>query len=226
MPRVSPAASVAAMSTESPVLFLLGASGLVVAGLVALGSGPAEAAPTPPAAKTQVHTRASAPLFAGPKGPVIGSVPPGTPLERLGRSGRRVEVALGAWSRAHQPLRLVSDPTALTPRAELVQIPDGARTVAKEAVDRYESRWEKVRLTAWVPARALVDDVKEVWTAARDLQRERCTVCHGFYEANRLSASQWRGTLVIMAHRAALTPEEHALLSHYLQANARASTVN
>ena len=36
-----------------------------------------------------------------------------------------------------------------------------------------------------------------------------------------LTPSQWRGTLVIMAHRAALTPEESALMRQYLQVNAR-----
>jgi hypothetical protein len=36
-----------------------------------------------------------------------------------------------------------------------------------------------------------------------------------------LTPAQWRGTLVIMAHRAALTPEEAALLRQYFQTHAK-----
>ncbi len=185
--------------------------------LVALLAAPAaEAKPTPVA-----HAKESAPLFDGPKGKVIGSVKPGAPMEVLERTGARAKVVLNVWSRDYSPLNLVADPASMTAVASLVRVPDGARTVHEEKVDRYDARWERVSVTAWIPKSALVDDVGKVWAAALALQQERCTVCHGFKPADLMNASQWRGTLVIMAHRATLTPEEHALLSAFLQANAK-----
>lgn len=171
-------------------------------------------------ARTIVYTSASTPIFDGAKGKVMGSLPPGTPLVQLSKRGKRVKIQLEAWSRAYAPLRLVSDPVTFTSRGELVRIPDGVREVTEQKVDKYSARWEEVRVTGWVPARGLVQDVNTVWKEARALQQERCTVCHEFKQPDLLNASQWRGTLVIMGHRASLTPEERALLSQYLQANA------
>lgn len=171
--------------------------------------------------QTMVYAASSVPLFDGPKGKVMGSIPPGTPMVQLETKRSRVKVFIEAWSRSYAPLRLVADPSSLTLRAELVRIPDGVREVSDRTVDRYSARWEEVRLTAWVPAKSLVSNVREVWRAARKLQHERCTVCHEFKQPELLTPSQWRGTLVIMGHRASLTPEEHALLSQYLETKAR-----
>lgn len=214
------------MQSAGPTLPILGLSALALAagGLAAILASPPARAEVKEK-KSVLYTSASTPLFDGPRGQVMGSVPPGTPLVRLDRKGRRVKVRIEAWSRGYAPLKLVADPTSLIPRAELVRIPDGVREVSEQKVDRYMARWEEVRLTAWVPVKGLVADVAEVWQAARDLQRERCTVCHEFKQPDLLNPSQWRGTLVIMSHRASLTPEEQALLSHYLQSNARPTSL-
>lgn len=192
--------------------------GIAILPSILYASAPPDKEPKGPAE----HARRSAPLFDGPKGKVMGSIPPGTPVTITKRAGPRVEVILQAWSRAYAPLLLVDDPSTMIPRGTLARIPDRTRKVVGEQVDAFEARWEKIWLTAWVDRSLLAPSVEPIWAEAIELQKTRCTVCHGFFPADRLNPSQWRGTLVIMAHRAALTPEENELLSQYLQTHARA----
>lgn len=168
------------------------------------------------------YTRESTPLFDGAKGKILGQLPPGTPVTLKTRSGAMVEVVVHGWTEDHRELELFADKAPRLSRAQLVRVDKGRLEPLKTEVGRYDVAWTKVRLTGWVAAARLVPDLNAVWNAARALHRQRCTACHDFMPASELSAQQWSGTLRIMSHRAALTPEEAVLLKQYLQSGARA----
>lgn len=173
------------------------------------------------AADDMRYTKSSAPIFDGARGKVLGSIPPAVPVKVVGKKGRRSKIVVEGWSAAYKDLEIFASWDLRMERVTLARLKDGIREVTSEKEDRWETTWQKVRITAWIDTARLVKDIKPIWKEAKDIHTTRCTICHPFKAPDLLTASQWRGTLVIMSHRAALTPEEEALMKQYLQTNAR-----
>jgi hypothetical protein len=167
------------------------------------------------------YTKGSTAMFDGARGKVLGSMPPGAPVQLVEKKGRRSKIVVEGWSAEHNDLEVFANWDVRRERVTLARLKEETREVTKEKKDRWDTTWRKVRITGWVDSSALVTDVAQVWKAAKLIHTTRCTICHPFKAPDLLTASQWRGTLVIMAHRAALTPEEEALIKQYLQKNAR-----
>lgn len=191
---------------------LLG-SGLLLAGLLAAAA--AEAADKP------MFTKESTPLFGTKKGKVLGQLPPGTEVEVLKKAGRKVQVKLVGWTEEYRELELFKGKELRLEVASLVRVDDKHVKTLSEEKGRFDVAWTKVELTGWVDKRNLVSDLSTVWKPAQEIHQERCTECHDFMPASELTAQQWSGTLRIMTHRAALTPEETVLIRQYLQSGAR-----
>lgn len=171
------------------------------------------------------YTKESTPLFDKKKGRILGSVLPGTPVTVKKRKGRRAFVEINGWSEAYHDLEVLAGQDVRIPRANLVRLLPGVRKVHEEKVDKWETKWFRVTISGWIKSRSLVPDIKQVWSDAQELHLNRCTECHEWRPPEMLTRTQWRGTLVIMSHRAALTPEETALLSQYLQNHAKDAKV-
>lgn len=173
------------------------------------------------AAEDSHYTKESTAIFDAKAGKVYGSIPPGTPLEITRRSGGRAKVVIEGWSQEYKELELYSDVKNRIERATLARIDESLRKVVEETTDEWGSKWMKVRFEGWVDKSSLTDDVSKVWKSAIELYESRCFDCHEYRPPELLTPSQWRGTLIIMSHRAALTPEETALLRQYFQTHAR-----
>lgn len=184
-------------------------------GLSALVSAPALAAD-----KT-LYTLQSTPIFGTAKGKILGQLLPGTPLTVKGKAGSKLQVELEGWTEEYRELEIFAKKEVRIERASLVRIDKKNYKTLGTETGRFEVVWTKVKLTGWVDKRKLVADLDKVWAPAREIHQERCTECHDFMPASEQTAQMWSGTLRIMTHRAALTPEESVLLKQYLQAGAR-----
>lgn len=198
------------MNARAPLRLL--SLGLLLAGLL---GGSAHAA------EKTLYTKESAPLFATKKGKILGQLPPGTAVKVLSKAGGKSKIELTGWTEEYRELELFKDKELRIQVASLVRVDDKCAKVLGTENGRYEIVWSKVQLTGWVDTRRLASDLSKVWKPARDIHQERCTECHDFMPASELTAQQWSGTLRIMTHRAALTPEESVLIKQYLQAGAR-----
>lgn len=173
------------------------------------------------AADEVMFTKESTPLFATKKGKILGQIPPGTELKILSKAGPKVEVQLEGWTEEYQELAIFAGKELRVERATLVRIDPKQREVLGTAKGRFDVEWTHVRLKGWVNVRQLDKSLDGVWKLARQIHQERCTECHDFMQATEFTAQQWSGTLRIMTHRAALTPEEAVLIKQYLQTHAR-----
>ncbi len=195
---------------------------VIAAGLVvAVGLAGSFSLPGPAQAKTKmVYTKHSTPIFDGPNGKILGSLPPGTPIELVQSGPKRSKVALEGWSEQYHDLQVYADVGLRMERGTFVRFSDASRAVLGSKTDAWKTKWTQVKVTGWVDTKSYTDRIKAVWDSARDLYEERCMDCHEYRPPELLNPAQWRGTLVVMSHRAALTPEESALLRQYFQAHA------
>lgn len=171
--------------------------------------------------ETIVYSAESTPLFDAKEGKVLGAITPGTPVVQVEKSGKWAKVMVRGWSQQYHELEVFSDHQSRVERLSLARMKESHRKVGGEKVDEWGTTWMEVAIEGWVPKANLVKDASTVWGAAKALYESRCYDCHEFRPAEMLTPSQWRGTLVIMAHRAALTPEEAALLRQYFQTHAK-----
>jgi len=167
------------------------------------------------------YTRVSTVLYDQKDGKVFGTLPPGTPVTVTKKGSGRMKVRVEGWSEEYHELELFSDRDHRIQRMTMARIPDGVRTVKQKKEDTWGTTWMEVQVAGWIAKGDLTDEVKKVWKKAVALYEARCYDCHEFRPPELLTPSQWRGTLVIMAHRAALTPEEETLLRQYFQQHAR-----
>lgn len=167
------------------------------------------------------YVRESTALFDAKEGKVLGAVPPGTPVVLLEKSGKRAKVLVRGWSQQYHELEVFSDYEHRIERLALARMKEELRKVGTEKVDEWGTTWFEVQFEGWVDKDVLEKSASKVWAHAKELYETRCYDCHEFRPPEMLTPAQWRGTLVIMAHRAALTPEEAALLRQYFQAHAK-----
>ncbi len=194
-------------------------SSIAVAGALLMSSATAAHA-----AEQTMFTKESTPLFATQKGKILGQLTPGTQVTVLRKAGAKVQVTFDGWTEEYRELEIFAGKELRIERASLVRISDKHRKVLKKDKGRFDVAWTQVKLTGWVNKRQLTKKLDGVWKKAQDIHQERCTECHDFMQASEFTAQQWSGTLRIMTHRAALTPEEEVLVRQYLQSHAREKT--
>ena len=167
------------------------------------------------------YVERSTPLFDGKEGKVLGAIPPGTPVVMVDKSGKWAKVLIRGWSQQYHELEVFSDYEHRIERLALARMKEELRKVGGEKVDDWGTTWFEVQFEGWIEKDVLVKNAKDVWASAKGLYENRCYDCHEYRPPEMLTPAQWRGTLVIMAHRAALTPEEAALLRQYFQTHAK-----
>lgn len=154
----------------------------------------------------------------------IGTVTPGTSLtiEKTDKSSSRAEVELDGWSQKGGEGVIFQQPGVRIIIARLDQPGKlSTRTVTDKKTDSYGTTWEHVKLMAWVAESALVPHVSQVWEAGKQIYTAHCSTCHALHDPGEFTANQWPGELRAMAPRAGLTAAQLALVTRYLQANAR-----
>ncbi len=184
---------------------------------VAIAAAPAFAAdePAPQYANTIVQ------LHAGPAGPVIGTILPGTPVIVRAGKGRRVEVEVTGWSPMGGASYLFKAISQRIQRAVLTDAGVSKRTVLGTGEDAWESTWEHARITGWIDKADLVPDVDTVWSRASKLYYTRCSRCHSLRKPREFTSNQWPSVLKIMTVRAGFSTEQAALVTALLQNHAR-----
>jgi trimethylamine-N-oxide reductase cytochrome c-type subunit TorC len=173
--------------------------------------------------KTFAFPSESTALYSGTTGSgTFGILTPGTSLQVTGpASNGRIPVTIEGWSTTHAPymiflaagqaiLELHLSPSSSPPQ------PSKGKAVVVRGIT-----WKPVSYAGWVKSSATVPNVDAVWTAASNLYQTQCAQCHGLYQPDELTANQWPSVLHTMSHNAALTPEQTALITQYLQRHAK-----
>lgn len=192
---------------------------LVAACIVAVGLGPRGAAAAP--SQGLAVAAAAIPLMADAKGAPLGTLSPGTLLRVLKHDNDLTEVRLDGWSMvgAEQIAFAAKGQRIILARLTASR-PDNRKVLARSQ-DTYGIDWERVVITGWVSSKDLVGQISSVWQKANAIYQKRCTACHALHQPTEFTANQWPSILRIMTKRAALTPEDTALVTEYLQSHAR-----
>jgi nitrate/TMAO reductase-like tetraheme cytochrome c subunit len=175
------------------------------------------------AALQMLFARNLAPLFASAQGDAaIGSITPGTAAQLAAPSTARGMITLTGWSQQGGETVVYSAVGQRIVLATLTTAGLSHRKVMQTTHDAYGNTWDHVQVTGYVDSTNLVPDVNTVWSAARQLYAARCSACHALRATTDFTANQWPGVLETMIKRAALNPEQAALIRQYLQTHAGA----
>jgi len=174
----------------------------------------------PPA---KLYPSQTTPFYGAARGGrVIGTIPPGAELQARGPAeGPRVPVRVSGWSLESAPSLVFAAVGRRIVQTELGLRGPSRRVLSGQQTDPYGSVWQQVSVDGWVDQSDLVPDVNQVWKQAGALYQQRCGGCHALHPAAEFTANQWPNVLKIMAHNAALTPEQAALVTQYLQTHAK-----
>lgn len=174
-------------------------------------------------ASQQAFVRVLIPLFGSAAGGVsIGSVTPGTAVKITAPAVARDSITIDGWSQQSADTVIYS---AVGQRIVLTTLtPAGLshRKVLDATHDTYGNVWNHVQISGYADSSSLVPNVSTVWTAAHQLYSTRCSACHALHATTDFSANQWPGILKVMGKNAALTPQDTALITQYLQTHGRA----
>jgi trimethylamine-N-oxide reductase cytochrome c-type subunit TorC len=153
---------------------------------------------------------------------VIGTIPPGAELDATGPpQGPRIAVRVSGWSLEGAPAQLFRAVGRRILQAELGSRGPSRPVVSDRETDPYGSVWQRVSATGWVARSDVGPDLDAVWKQAESLYQQRCGGCHALHPATEFTANQWPNVLKVMAHNAAFTPEQAALVTQYLQTHAK-----
>jgi trimethylamine-N-oxide reductase cytochrome c-type subunit TorC len=173
--------------------------------------------------KTFAYPSESTTLYSSATGSgAFGVLSPGTSLQVTGAtSNGRLPVKIEGWSMANEPsmIFLAAGKRILELRLSASASPSQPRK--GKTVVLYGVTWKPVSYAGWVNSSATVPKIDAVWKAASDLYQKRCSACHGLHRPKEFTANQWPSVLSIMTHNAALTPEQAALVTQYLQRHAK-----
>jgi trimethylamine-N-oxide reductase cytochrome c-type subunit TorC len=171
---------------------------------------------------TTLYAATAAPLFRDGTGQQMeGSITPGTPVEVAANATQSfVAVTLRGWSQQGNATTLFAAPGQ---RIVLAQLAAGepAPKILATRKDAYDNVWNQVEIAGFVKADALVADQKTVWAKAEKLYSTRCSACHALHHPDEFTANQWPKILATMTKNAALQPAEAALVTQYLQSQAK-----
>ena len=201
------------MRTTRQVMALFAFTGLIA-------SLPATAQTGPPT-KT-LYAQQISPVYASSgQGVAIGSITPGTPLKTSGEVQRGFQpFTLDAWSQQGDDTTLFAAQGQRIVLVKLAAKATGLKTLST-ATDAYGNVWHDVRLSGYIKRSDLTSNQKIVWEKAIALYNTRCSACHALHQPSEFTANQWPKILKTMTHNAALTPEDAALVTQYIQTRAK-----
>lgn len=145
-----------------------------------------------------------------------GKILPTTPFEIVSQEGDKLIVKITGWY--------------LNGQTQILYFSEGqkinAAVFAKDAnnkVEKLESNtingdtWEKVSITTMISEGEFENSVDTLNKKASDLYQNSCSVCHPTPDIDHFNPSQWPSVAGEMGSRTALSKEEIALLTQFLQ---------
>jgi hypothetical protein len=195
----------------SPAFFFL----LFISCVTALASGAHDAN------AGQVFARDLIPFMADSHSSTLGTITPGTPADTLDTSSGRYKVTIDGWSIQGAESLVFKAPGRRILRMQLEAAGQKARIVVEQRQDEFGDIWEHVRVTGWVHKQDVLPGVESVWKKADAVFHSHCSACHTIRRPDEFTANQWPRILKIMTERAALSRNDAALLTQYLQNHAR-----
>ncbi len=90
-----------------------------------------------------------------------------------------------------------------------------------ERVNDEGSEWLKIRVEFLCDGNDFIDDVESLYTRAKEMFSDNCSICHKLHDSKEFNANQWPSVLNSMLSRTGISKAESYLLIQYLQKNAK-----
>lgn len=154
-------------------------------------------------------------------GTELGTLSLGAKLTAGAQNGGKTEITVDGWSMkgAESVIFL-----AMGTRVDLASLTDAGQKavqVSQTKTDDYGTTWSEVKLSGLVDSKSLTGDSQALWQTASDLYASTCSACHALHAPDTYTANQWPGTLKSMVPNTALTPDQVAMITKYLQYHAK-----
>lgn len=155
-------------------------------------------------------------------GKKLGEVSPLTKLKVVGKSGNKTKVELISWG-SYGFTNVIFRNYSQRQRFALFdeKLTKKVQKILKTEKDEYGGTWQQVRNTFYVKSSDLQTNTDKLNKATSDKYKARCSVCHPMHEPHEHTVNQWPGIIKMMAPRAGLNKEERAIITAYLQSNAK-----
>lgn len=155
------------------------------------------------------------------QGQAVGSVQIATPLKVIKKKNGFLLVEIAGWSADGSSAVIFKQVGLRIIYAALDQKAIKHVKVTKNKLDDYDTKWNKVSITAWIKKENVAPSIKSIWASASKLFQSRCNSCHAAPKFSQFSVNQWPGMVNAMKDRAGLMPNEFQLIVKYLQNNSK-----
>lgn len=156
-------------------------------------------------------------------GELLGSITPGTTLNKLDEKNGMSLVSVGGWSAYGEESVIFQN---IGKRVVLALLkPNAFKAIEKgqSKTDEYDAEWIPSQIKGWVKSPDLTANQKDVWKEGEKLFGERCGSCHQAHPSDEFTVNQWPSIVKAMKDRAGLMPEQQWQLTKYMQAHAKDS---
>ncbi|MCE3037533.1 hypothetical protein LW135_06825 [Helicobacter sp. faydin-H20] len=150
---------------------------------------------------------------------VIGKLLPTTKVEVLKTQNNRVLLSIEGYQEENKPAiyyiagkRILS--AGFDSKANIT-----FKKGEKETIDG--KNYYKVKAEFWSENNALDPDLKKIYTQAKNLFEQNCSICHGLHNTKEFSANQWPSMFKSMAGRTGIEKKDYQLVIEYLQKHAK-----
>ncbi|PAF41084.1 hypothetical protein [Helicobacter sp. 11S03491-1] len=83
-----------------------------------------------------------------------------------------------------------------------------------------QTTYQKVSLELWSDEGGLSGNLDDLYTKAKDLYSQNCSICHSLHASTEFKANQWPSVIKSMSGRTGLNKDEIYLITQYLQKHA------
>lgn len=150
---------------------------------------------------------------------VIGKLLPTTKVEVLKTQGDRALLSIEGYQEENKPAiyfipgkRILS--AGFDSKANI-----NFKQGEKEVVDG--KNYYKVKVEFWSENNALDPDLSKIYSQAKDLFEQNCSMCHGLHQTKEFNANQWPSMFKSMAGRTGIDKKDYQLVIEYLQKHAK-----
>ena len=160
-------------------------------------------------------------LYADSKGSkVVGKLLPTTQVQILKKEGGRVLLAVEGYAEAGSDLAVYFVPGKRILSVGLSK--DSGIALQKISSTQVDGKtYNKVKIQAWSEEGALSTDLNGLFTQAKDMYEQNCSMCHGLHSVKEYTANQWPSMFKSMAGSTAIDKKDYQLVIEYLQKNAK-----
>ncbi|UXI02318.1 pentaheme c-type cytochrome TorC [Photobacterium sp. TY1-4] len=154
-----------------------------------------------------------------------GELNPASEVKVVAVTDRAIQVEISGWRKTKGFGRVINEdfglniPTAALSKA-VAQNDSLVQGFEEKEDDLTGLVWQRVAVQLWMAKESLMDDVDQIWAAAKPAYQTNCSVCHTQPDEAHFDANTWPGMFNGMLAFVNLDRDSEALVLKYLQKHA------